>query len=102
MGQRPEKRHPGGRSSGLGISPGSGSGSGSKNRGAAARRAASAIKVHVSRSARLIGEESIQIHGGMGTTDELHIGHYVKRLLALEALFGGTDYHLDRYAALID
>lgn len=70
--------------------------------GAAARRAASAIKVHVSRSARLIGEESIQIHGGMGTTDELHIGHYVKRLLALEALFGDTDYHLDRYAALID
>jgi len=70
--------------------------------GAAARKAASAIKVHVSRSARLIGEQAIQIHGGMGTTDELHIGHYVKRLLALEALFGDTDYHLDRYAALID
>lgn len=70
--------------------------------GTAARKAASAIKVHVSRSARLIGEQAIQIHGGMGTTDELHIGHYVKRLLALEVLFGDTDYHLDRYAALID
>ncbi len=70
--------------------------------GAAARRAASAIKVHVSRSARLIGEQAIQIHGGMGTTDELHIGHYVKRLLAIEALFGDTDYHLDRYATLVD
>lgn len=70
--------------------------------GTAARKAASAIKVRVSRSARLIGEQAIQIHGGMGTTDELHIGHYVKRLLALEVLFGDTDYHLDRYAALID
>ena len=70
--------------------------------GVAARKAASAIKVHVSRSARLVGEQAIQIHGGMGTTDELHIGHYVKRLLALEVLFGDTDYHLDRYAALID
>ena len=70
--------------------------------GAAARKAASAIKVHVGNSTRLVGEEAIQIHGGMGTTDELHIGHYVKRLLAVEALFGGIDYHLDRYAALID
>ncbi len=47
-------------------------------------------------------KQAIQIHGGMGTTDELHIGHYVKRLLALEVLFGDSDYHLDRYAALID
>ncbi len=70
--------------------------------GAAARKAASAIKVHVGNSARLVGEEAIQIHGGMGTTDELHIGHYVKRLLAVEPLFGDIDYHLDRYAALID
>ncbi|MDF1722611.1 MAG: acyl-CoA dehydrogenase family protein [Minwuia sp.] len=68
--------------------------------GAAARKVASAIKVHTSGSARLIGEEAIQIHGGMGTTDDLNIGHYVKRLLAMEVLFGDVDYHLDRYAGL--
>lgn len=65
------------------------------------RKAASAIKVHISQSAKLIGEEAIQIHGGMGTTDELNIGHYVKRLLAMEVLFGDMDYHLDRYAGVV-
>ncbi len=68
--------------------------------GTQARKAASAIKVHIGKSARLIGKEAIQMHGGMGTTDDLNIGHYVKRLLALEALFGDMDYHLDRYARL--
>lgn len=70
--------------------------------GKTARRAASALKAHVGKSARFIGEAAIQIHGGMGTTDELRLGHYFKRLLAIEALFGDTDYHLGRYAASIE
>ena len=67
-----------------------------------ASRAASAFKAHVGKSARFIGEAAIQIHGGMGTTDELRLGHYFKRLLAIEASFGDTDYHLGRYAASIE
>ena len=70
--------------------------------GKTARCAASALKAHVGKSARFIGEAAIQIHGGMGTTDELRLGHYCKRLLAIEALFGDTDYHLGRYAASIE
>lgn len=60
-------------------------------------QAVSALKVQISKASQLIGEQSVQIHGGMGTTDELAIGHYFKRLLAIDALFGNRDYHLDRY-----
>jgi alkylation response protein AidB-like acyl-CoA dehydrogenase len=65
-------------------------------------RAVSALKAHIGVSSKFIGEQAIQIHGGMGTTDELSIGHYFKRLLAIEALFGDIDFHLDRYASSID
>ena len=70
--------------------------------GAAGKRSVSALKVVVSEAARFVGEQAIQIHGGMGTTDELRVGHYFKRLLCLEALLGGVDYHLDRYAMLME
>jgi alkylation response protein AidB-like acyl-CoA dehydrogenase len=48
-----------------------------------------------------VGEQAVQIHGGIGTTDELRVGHYFKRLLCIEALLGSMDYHLDRYARLM-
>jgi alkylation response protein AidB-like acyl-CoA dehydrogenase len=67
---------------------------------AARARAASAAKVKIGRAARFIGEQAIQIHGGMGVTDELNVGAYFKRILAFELLFGGIDRHLRRYAAL--
>lgn len=70
--------------------------------GEESHRGASALKAHIGKSATFIGEAAIQIHGGMGTTDELRLGHYFKRLLAIEALFGDTDYHLGRYAASIE
>ncbi|MGH1359896.1 MAG: acyl-CoA dehydrogenase family protein [Burkholderiaceae bacterium] len=70
--------------------------------GESARRAASALKVHVCASSKLIGEKAVQIHGGMGTTDELRLGHYFKRLLAIEALLGDEHYHLTRYAATLE
>ena len=45
-------------------------------------------------------EQAIQLHGGMGVTDELDIGMYLKRVIALEAIAGGADWHLRRHAAL--
>jgi alkylation response protein AidB-like acyl-CoA dehydrogenase len=60
----------------------------------------SAAKAGIGKSARIIGQSAIQIHGGMGMTDELDIGHYFKRLTVLELLYGSTDHHLRRMAAL--
>ncbi|MEV0295798.1 acyl-CoA dehydrogenase family protein [Nocardia sp. NPDC050710] len=63
-------------------------------------RAVSAAKVTIARSARFIGQNAVQLHGAMGMTEELAIGHYFKRLTAIESEFGSSDYHLARYAAL--
>ena len=63
-------------------------------------RAASAAKVQVGRSGKLIGQQAIQLHGGMGMTDELSVSHYFKRLTMLGTLFGDTDYHLKRFVML--
>jgi alkylation response protein AidB-like acyl-CoA dehydrogenase len=67
---------------------------------AARARAVSAAKATIGRAARLVGQEAVQLHGGMGMTEELAIGHYFKRLTALQYEFGSTDHHLTRYAAL--
>ena len=63
-------------------------------------RAVSAAKATVGRAARFIGQNAVQLHGGMGMTEELAIGHYFKRLTALQYEFGSTDHHRTRYAAL--
>jgi alkylation response protein AidB-like acyl-CoA dehydrogenase len=63
-------------------------------------RAVSAAKVTAGRAARFIGQNAVQLHGGMGMTEELAIGHYFKRLTALQYEFGTTAAHLNRYAAL--
>jgi alkylation response protein AidB-like acyl-CoA dehydrogenase len=63
-------------------------------------RAVSAAKATVGRAARFVGQQAVQLHGGMGMTEELAIGHYFKRLTALQYEFGSTDHHLSRYAAL--
>jgi alkylation response protein AidB-like acyl-CoA dehydrogenase len=47
-----------------------------------------------------VGQNAIQIHGGMGMTDELSIGHYFKRGTIIEGLFGSVDHHLRRYEGL--
>jgi alkylation response protein AidB-like acyl-CoA dehydrogenase len=54
----------------------------------------SVLKAQVGRLGRAVGESAIQTHGGVGMTDELPIGHLVKRILAVEAMFGGTEHHL--------
>jgi alkylation response protein AidB-like acyl-CoA dehydrogenase len=63
-------------------------------------KAASAAKVTIGKAGRFIGQQAVQIHGGMGMTDELNVGHYFKRLTMIDALFGSTDHHLKRFAAL--
>jgi len=62
-------------------------------------RAISAAKIRVAAAARFIGEQAIQLHGGIGMTDEYLAGHYFKRLVAIERSFGDSDHHLDRFAA---
>lgn len=57
---------------------------------------ASQLKVQVGRASHKIGRDSIQIHGGVGMTDELEVGHYVKRLTVIDALFGNSRIHLNR------
>jgi alkylation response protein AidB-like acyl-CoA dehydrogenase len=59
---------------------------------------ASAAKSKVGDAARLVGEQAIQIHGGMGMSDELNVGHYFKRIAAINVQFGDPTYHLMRYA----
>ncbi len=63
-------------------------------------RAVSAAKATVGRAARFLGQNAVQLHGGMGMTEELAIGHYFKRLTALQYEFGSTDHHRTRYAVL--
>ena len=63
-------------------------------------RSVSAAKATVGRAARFIGQQAVQLHGGMGMTEELAIGHYFKRLTAMQYEFGTTDHHIGRYAEL--
>lgn len=64
---------------------------------AGAAAAASAGKVRIAREAAFIGKAAVQLHGAIGISDELDVGHYFKRLTALQTLFGGADFHLRRY-----
>jgi alkylation response protein AidB-like acyl-CoA dehydrogenase len=63
-------------------------------------KAISAAKVQIGRACKFIGQNAIQLHGGMGMTDELAVGHYFKRATIIEGLFGSVDHHLRRYEAL--
>jgi pimeloyl-CoA dehydrogenase small subunit len=64
------------------------------------RKAASAAKVQIGKAGRFVGQQAVQLHGGMGMTDELAVGHYFKRLTMLDTLYGNVDHHLKRYASL--
>ncbi len=61
------------------------------------RRALSAAKVVINRAARFIGQQAVQLHGGMGMTDELVVSHWFKRLTAIELLHGDSDTHLQQF-----
>jgi alkylation response protein AidB-like acyl-CoA dehydrogenase len=64
----------------------------------ARRRAMSAAKVVIGQACRFVGQQAVQLHGGMGVTDELDVSHYFKRLIAIELQFGSTDHHLEIFA----
>ncbi len=68
--------------------------------GPEAQKAVSAFKVQVGKGGRFVGQNAIQLHGGMGMTDELRIGHYFKRLTVIDTLFGNVDHHLERFGSL--
>jgi len=61
-------------------------------------RAISAAKVQIGKSGRFVSEEAIQLHGGIGMTEECQVGHYFRRLTVIEMMFGDTPHHLGRVA----
>src|SRR5262245_36473107 len=63
-------------------------------------KAASSLKIMLSRSGKLVGQAAIQNHGGMGMTEELAVSHFFKRLTMIDLTLGNGDYHLDRYRGL--
>jgi alkylation response protein AidB-like acyl-CoA dehydrogenase len=66
------------------------------------RRAVSAAKAHIGRSGRAVSQIAIQLHGGMGVTDELPASHYAKRLTMIDFHRGDADFHLERVAGTRD
>ena len=64
------------------------------------RRALSAAKAVIGQASRFVGQQAVQLHGGMGMTDELIVSHWFKRLTGAQLMFGDSDTHLQRYAAL--
>ncbi|MEM5316924.1 acyl-CoA dehydrogenase [Paraburkholderia sp. JHI869] len=66
---------------------------------AARRRMVSGAKVIVARAARFVGQQAVQLHGGMGITDELEVSDYFRYLTMTDVLLGDTDTHLERYSA---
>ncbi|NVM78553.1 alkylation response protein AidB-like acyl-CoA dehydrogenase [Duganella sp. SG902] len=63
------------------------------------RRVASAAKVRIGQAAKFIGQQAVQLHGGMGVTDELPAAHHFKRLSMIELTLGDVDHHLERFTA---
>ncbi|MFN4087598.1 MAG: acyl-CoA dehydrogenase family protein [Alphaproteobacteria bacterium] len=64
------------------------------------KKAMSAAKVQIGKSARYVGQQAIQLHGGIGMTDEYAAGHFFKRLTMIDRSFGDVDFHLKRFADL--
>jgi alkylation response protein AidB-like acyl-CoA dehydrogenase len=67
-------------------------------KGRDAMRIVHALKYMVGKNGTFVGENAVQLHGGMGVTEELRIGHYFKRLLVIDAQFGNSDHHLSCFA----
>ncbi len=63
-------------------------------------RSISAAKIKISDAARLVSQESVQLHGGMGMSEELKVSHTFRRLTVIAEQFGGADHHLERFASL--
>lgn len=69
---------------------------------AARRRSLSAAKVVAARAARFVSQQAIQLHGGMGMTEELEVSHYARRLTAIGIEFGDSDYHIEEFCGTLE
>ena len=58
----------------------------------------SALKSYIGKSGKLSAKEAVQLHGGMGVSEEMMIGHYLKKMISIDALFGNADFHLRKIA----
>jgi len=63
-----------------------------------AAQACAALKVKVSEAGRFVAQQAVQLHGGIGMTDELSVGHHYKRLMILARLYGDEAYYLQKFA----
>jgi alkylation response protein AidB-like acyl-CoA dehydrogenase len=63
-------------------------------------RAVSAAKAYIGKACKMVGESAIQLHGGMGMTDEMAVSHYFKRAIMIESAFGSVDHHLAKIERL--
>jgi alkylation response protein AidB-like acyl-CoA dehydrogenase len=66
------------------------------------RRTVSAAKARIGQAAKYVGQQAVQLHGGMGVTDELPAAHHFKRLTMIEVTLGDTDHHVQRFVAQPD
>ena len=64
------------------------------------QRTVHALKHLIGKSGIFVGESAVQLHGGMGVTEELRVGHFFKRLLVIDSQFGNADFHLDKFTSL--
>jgi alkylation response protein AidB-like acyl-CoA dehydrogenase len=65
------------------------------------RRAVSSAKAYVGQQLRYVGQQAVQLHGGMGVVDELNVAHYFKRLTMINATFGDADHHLGLFSDML-
>jgi alkylation response protein AidB-like acyl-CoA dehydrogenase len=65
------------------------------------RRGMSAAKAMMGRAGRLVGQQAVQLHGGMGMTDEFTVGHYFKRLTCMDVTWGNVEHHVELYGDLL-
>ncbi|SET84327.1 Acyl-CoA dehydrogenase [Marinobacter segnicrescens] len=63
------------------------------------RRAVSAAKAYLGQASKFVAQQAVQLHGGIGVTEELDVGHYFRQLSAFGSLYGSREYHLRRFAA---
>jgi alkylation response protein AidB-like acyl-CoA dehydrogenase len=69
---------------------------------AASQRAISGAKTYIGQAARLVSQQAVQLHGGMGLVDEMIVSHYFKRLTMINLSLGDADYHMARFSSALE
>jgi hypothetical protein len=65
-----------------------------------ASKTISALKVQVGKASKYVGQQAVQLHGGMGVSNEMSIGHYLKRFTVIDSMFGNTQHHINKYLTI--